>query len=167
MPCKRNTCLVCVRSKVRQITCAMHIVRPSWWLTLDRVGATWREASVTMTRFRRRRRERWGLEIEDAYFLEPYRNGGLHAHVWATGDMPDPERLYDAALDSSTRVGALDAVRHHGGLGYALKDTRTRTGLESYLTANNGTLVHATRGFWKRPGGSPVVGGYRALAATL
>ncbi len=149
------------------ITKSLHLVKPDWFFTLEMLGSTWHTVSSTMTRFRRVLRERLDTHIEDAYFVEPYANGQHHAHVLATGPITDTQWLYDAAIHAGTRVGALDPITHHGRLGYGLKMTETDEGLTAYLDANNGTLVHASRGFWKRPGEAPPRGGYRVLASQL
>ncbi len=162
-PCKSNSCPVCVRWKAQRIIDALHMVRPEWIVTVDRVGNRWSESQRTMTRYRRLLREAYHAPVEDAYFVEPYRAGGHHAHVLLTGSVPDPDVLAHAAKRAGTTLGSLERITHHGNLGYGLKMAFQARTLPGYLDANNGTLVHASRGFWKVPGDEPVRGGYRAL----
>lgn len=162
-PCKSNHCLRCVAWKVQRVTDALHLVRPDWAVTIDMVGDRWKSISGNLTRLRRAMRESHHLLLESAYFVEPYVRGGHHAHMLLTGHPADIGPLYDAADQVGLRLGQVERVTHHGRLEYGLKMTKNATTLPTYLDANNGTLVHATRGFWKVPGGEPVPGGYAAL----
>lgn len=161
--CKNNRCLRCVAWKVQRITDALHLVGPDWLVTIDMVGERWKAISRNLTRLRRAMRESHHLLMESAYFVEPYVRGGHHAHMLLTGPSADIGLLFDSADQVGLRLGQVERVTHHGRLEYGLKMTKHADTLPAFLNANNGTLVHATRGFWKVPGGEPVRGGYAAL----
>lgn len=171
-PCETNFCFDCVWHNVSRIEQALHYVDPDALITINDVGLDHTEGRRSMKALRRHLRTKTNLLVEDLYVLERYVERGhigLHAHMYAHGDVPDEYDLRRAAeavgieLGRSHRPVRVDRMSHHGNLTYFFKATKDKKSLKPFLDDNGGNLVNTTRGFWRVPGQAPAPKGFRGL----
>jgi len=99
------------------------------------------------------------------------RGTGHHVHAFQWGDFVSQRKLQTVCMAQGmgypdirkweqvgTR-GAMYGLKH--AVGYGLKGASRKEGLEQYLAANGGRLVHASRGFWREGRDGPHINGIR------
>lgn len=99
-PCETNYCPDCVWHNVSKIEKALHYVEPEALITINDVGLDHAEARTSMKALRRNLRTKTKVVFEDLYVLERYveqDHNGLHAHMYAHGEVPDEYDLCRAA----------------------------------------------------------------------
>jgi len=165
--CKRNDCPPCARWKARRIILALHVAQPQWMLTLGPLGVPLDVCRDAVGAYRQRLRRWVSPELQDVYFVEPYRyNSGRHLHMYAWGGTLAAEAVTRAAISSDLANSDhvhVQPITHHTNLGYGLKMVThplTADDFTDYLLSNGGRLMHATHGFWRGPDGQPASGGY-------
>ncbi len=123
-------------------------------------------------RLRRRRKNNW------CWHVEPNPKGtGHHVHLWQYGDFL-PQRMLSAAAASvgMGKVAYISRVKAKegeamgygmklAGMAYGLKMAEAAATLDTYLEANGGRMVHATRGFWRAEDGTAYAGQREAMSA--
>jgi hypothetical protein len=168
-PCKTNACPDCVHCNRRALAEAVALVCPTVFITINRVGTSRSTAFPRMTKMRRFWRESCALRFETAYVLEHHAASvDLHAHLLGHGDAPTLHQVVAAASYAGVDVADPQAVHMHPVTApltlvqYLLKETQGEDTLPDYREVNGRSLLNASRGFWRVPGGLPV-GGAEAL----
>jgi hypothetical protein len=170
--CRRNRCPYCGGINARQTVAAIALARPERVFTLTLAGREWQTIRGRVRRWRyevRRRVPRW----QDCMHVEPNPSGSgeHHVHGLQWGQFPPVEVLRSAAerygFGSWLHVSRLRDV--DGASAYGLKLAQLSASaysmklavggeLETYLEANGGRLVHASRGFWRDGSGERLPG---------
>ncbi len=169
--CRRNGCSWCGPINARQTSGAIALARPVRSYLLTGAGADWATVRLRVKRFR------WRLrgavrEWEDCVHVEPNPSGdgGHHVHGLAWGAFPSVEAVRAAAVREGfgrwvglRRIRDQDAAAMYGvklaalsAAAYSLKGVGQE--LETFLQANGGRMVHASRGFWRDSGGASLPG---------
>ena len=151
-----------------QVAGAIGLARPERLIGLSLVGEDWQTVRARVRRLRYDLRHQLGRRFEDCWHVEPNPAGtGHHVHAWQRGGFV-PQGVLSRLADARGmgRVCDIRAWRPEGPLaeGYGLKLAGVRYGLKlaessdqmfTYLEANGGRLVHASRGFWRDELGEP------------
>ncbi len=169
--CRANGCAWCGPINARQTAGAIALARPvrSYLLTL--VGEDWQAVRARVNRFRYVVRQGFS-GWEDCWHVEPNPSGDgqHHVHGLAWGPYVPVERFRGAARRVGLgewvglrRVRQEDAAAMYGvklaalsAAAYSLKGVGQD--LETFLQANGGRMVHASRRFWRDSGGASLPG---------
>ncbi len=171
-PCETNYCPDCVWHNVSKIEKALHYVEPEALITINDVGLDHAEARTSMKALRRNLRTKTKVVFEDLYVLERYveqDHNGLHAHMYAHGEVPDEYDLCRAADAAGINISRaahpvqVNLMRDHQNLAYFFKATQDERTHRSFLNDNGGSLMNTTKGFWRIPGQAPAPQGCRGL----
>ncbi len=151
-PCRKNACLTCARSKVRQVERAIRFTQPSALVTFTLLGQCHRSNALCMNNVARNlRRGKGALDLAWVWATEPNPNDtGAHAHAWLRGDVPSIEALQQQATQVGFGICDIRPATHHGNLGYLCKTaTWNQRSLEAYRGLNGNELIHGQ--FWRDP----------------
>ncbi len=176
--CKANLCPYCGPINARLVAGAIGLSRPDRALLLTQVGDDFQTVRNRMKQFVYRLRQ----EVEDvnlAWHVEPNPKGtGHHGHGWHYGRQKLPQARMSAiaaglGMGEFVRVNKLrcDPAKPIGyglklaGVGYGLKATQAQETITTYLDANGGRMVHATRGYWRDGQGNRFQGQREAMTA--
>lgn len=164
--CKANSCAYCCPLNAILVGGAIALARPQRAIRFSLVGDEWQLVRQRMFRLRNEIKAA-GFGCHWAWHCEPNPKGtGHHVHAWQRGDFIPQARLqelcerrgmgfpYIERLKASIEDG--DSVKYGmkmaTGLGYGMKLSEARETAATYLRANGGRLVHASRGFWQVEG---------------
>lgn len=159
--CKANTCPHCGPLNARAVAGAVALASPERFGTLTMAGDTWQVVRGRLKRLQHRIRasvpeSRW------CWHVEPNPAGtGQHVHFWQRGGFIPQQALTNLAKREG--MGGVTDIRRwklkpgtavgYGvkltGVFYGLKTSEAEGGMSTYLAANGGRLVHASRGWWR------------------
>lgn len=162
--CGALRCYSCIIGRAIRVGEAIALAEPTQALTLSLNSEEWQTIKTRFQAFGRRLRTQ-GLRAEYCYHVEPYRNGGTHAHLFLHGDWV---RDLDVRLACESAGFGYNGWSTHWqiradhyqrpSIDYGLKmilrlrpdnPTELWAQAETYLDLNGGRLVHNTRGFWR------------------
>ncbi len=163
-PCRRRSCLFCVRRTISALSSAVEFVRPTHLLTVTRLDEDWQPNRARMNRLMRCLRS-GGRRLEWFYVIEELAaSAGAHAHVLLRGDVPEAEKLHELCARAGFRFPDLQPLdRPRSNASYFFKVAAwTETSLAFHSQLNGGRLFHASRGFWLDPSNGEVLTSERA-----
>jgi hypothetical protein len=170
--CKANSCPYCGPINAHLVAGAIGIAAPQRAIRYSLVGDSWQERRNKLKKLRFLLRQA-GYKTHEAYHVEPNPNGtGHHAHAWQYGDYLPQGKLQELSQQAGMGIPYIEAMKKakgpvdYGlkGIDYGLKGIDADNGLQTYLVANGGRLVHASRGFWRDQNGNPLAGVREAMA---
>lgn len=178
--CRRNRCAWCGPINARQAALAIASAGPERSYLLTLVGTDWQEVRKRVFRFRYFVRQTAGKGWHDCWHVEPNPSGSGEHHVhglaWG-GSFVRVEAFRSAAVRSGCgswvglrRIRSESAASFYGvklaALAASAYSVKGAGGdLETFLDANGGRVVHASRGFWRDGAGSSLPGIRAAVAA--
>jgi hypothetical protein len=164
--CKTNTCPYCAPIEAMLCGGAIALAKPTRAIHLTQVGDEWQTTRNRVKQFTSRMR-REGYRLDWAYHVEPNPKGtGRHLHGYQRGDFL-PQDLVSSVADSCgmgkvawiTKFEPPADGAQYGtklvGIDYGLKMNEAEESARTFLAANGGRMVHATRGFWQDDDGNP------------
>ena len=160
--CGAHGCPWCGPVNARQVAGALGRAEPERLITLSQVGDDWQQRRGRMKRLAYCLRKDLGARHQWAWHVEPNPKAtGYHAHCYQRGDFITQRSL--SRLADRCGMGRVVDIRkferpkgtagiHYGlklvGIDYGLKLTAAGQMMATYLEANGGRLVHASRGFF-------------------
>lgn len=164
--CWASSCPRCFAVQVARKSVAIRYAQPEWLLTATAVGDDWGVVRRQFKAFLRRIRDS-GCRPELAWTVECATNGpSHHLHALGWGGL---SRTHEQLREHSLAVGwgrqvDLRTVSSDQTAGYVMKQAINSEGqLDHFLTMNGRRLLHTTARFWRRPDGSHIKGGVRAV----
>lgn len=161
--CKSNGCPYCIVINARLVAGAIALARPERAVRFSLVGDDFQTTRNRVKRVTYQLRKR-GYEWQMAWHREPNPKGtGHHTHGWQTGDYVPQALLQEVCQTEGLGLPWIERMKQEtGAVGYGLKGvhyglkmTDADAQAQTYLQANGGRLVHATRGFWRDEHGNP------------
>jgi len=163
--CKANSCPYCGPINASLVGGAIALAKPERLITLTQVGEDHqtRRNRVKKLNFLLRSA---GYATEWAWHVEPNPAGsGHHIHAFQRGEKFIPQALL-SKLATTAGMGVVADIRRFeladdqaatygvkmAGIKYGLKMAEQDESMRTYLGANGGRLVHASRGFWQVKG---------------
>jgi hypothetical protein len=155
--CRTHACRYCTRLKVKDLTRAISLARPSHFMTMTGLSGTWcrdREAIKVWRRYCSRSR----LDLRMCFSVEPNPSStGAHAHAWVySSDQVDEHVMQDRA--TKVGLGSIDVrpVYSQQGFAYGLKMAAWNSASADAYQRVNGRALVSARGFWRNVHGQPV-----------
>lgn len=162
--CKSVACPYCGPIEAGLVGGSIALAKPERQLELTQVGDVWQTVRTRVRKWTQRIREH-GYQIDWCYHVEPNPKGtGHHLHGFARGDFI-PQAIISSVADSCgmgrvAYIQKFEAPEDQGvgygvkmaGVPYGLKMAEQQASMNTYLQANGGRLVHASRGFWQVDG---------------